>query len=114
MTTMHNIAFADEIHAFLDDEVNVEALTDAVQELQRIFLDGTADRPHRGILSTETLQTMTQEAHSQIHSLRSQHNPNPFCYSRPDILDAHICAMRAGCIVGIDLADGRDFTSTEP
>ena len=49
MTTMHYIAFADEIHAFLDDEVNVEALTDAVQELQRIFRDGTADRPPVGL-----------------------------------------------------------------
>lgn len=110
---MHNIAFADEIHAFLDDETNVEALTDAVQELQRIFRDGTSDRPPRSILSTETLQAMTQEAHSQTHSIHSQHNPNPFCYSRPDILDAHICAMRAGWRIGIDLTEGRDLTPTE-
>ena len=67
---MTDIPFADEIHAFLEDDANVEALTDAVQELQRIFRDGTSDRPPRGILSIETLQTMTQEEHSKIHSRR--------------------------------------------
>lgn len=102
---------AARIAAFLEDDANVEALTDAVQELQRIFRDGTSDRPPRGIFPIETIQTMTQEDHRQIHS---QYNPNPFCHSRPDILDAHICAMRTGCMIVIDLADGRDFTSTEP
>lgn len=110
---MTDIPFADEIHAFLEDEENVEALTDAVQELHRIFRDGTSDRPPLGILSTATIQTMTQEAHSQIHGLHSQHNPDPFCYSRPDILDAHICAMRAACQIGVDLSEDRDFTPTE-
>lgn len=72
---MPNIPFADEIHAFLEDDANVEALTDAVQELQRIFRDGTSDRPPRGILPIETLQAMTQEDHRQLHSL---YNPPPF------------------------------------
>lgn len=107
---MTDIPTAAQIAAFLEDDANVEALTDAVQELQRIFRDGTSGRPPRGILPIETLQTMTREDHSQIHS---QYNPNPFCYSRPDILDAHICAMRAGCHFGIDLGEGRDFTPTK-
>lgn len=72
---MPNIPFADEIHAFLEDDANVEALTDAVQELHRIFRDGTSDRPPRGILPIETLQAMTQEDHRQLHS---QYNPPPF------------------------------------
>ena len=107
---MPNIPFADEIHAFLEDDANVEALTDAVQELHRIFRDGTSDRPPRGILHIENIQAMSQEDHRRAHGL---YNPNPFCHSRPDILDAHICAMRAGCHFGIDLANGRDFTPTE-
>ena len=107
---MPNIPFADEIHAFLEDDANVEALTDAVQELHHIFLNGTADRPPRGILPIETLQTMTQEDHSQI---AGHFNPTPFCYSRPDILDAHIYAMRAACQIGVDLSEDRDFTPTE-
>lgn len=49
VTTMPNIPFADEIHAFLEDEENVEALTDAVQELKNIFINGTSDRPPVGI-----------------------------------------------------------------
>lgn len=72
---MHNIPFADEIHAFLEDEENVEAPTDAVQELHRIFRDGTSDRPPRGILSIENILTMTQEDHRQLHGL---YNPPPF------------------------------------
>lgn len=107
---MSDIPTAAQLAAFLEDEENVEALTDAAQALHHIFLDGTSDRPPRGIFPIETIQAMTREDHSQIHSL---YNPNPFCYSRPDILDAHICAMRAGCMIGIDLADGRDFTPTE-
>ena len=39
---MHNIPFADEIHAFLEDDANVEALTDAVQELNNICINGTS------------------------------------------------------------------------
>ena len=72
---MPNIPFADEIHAFLEDDANVEALTDAVQERQRISLDGTSDRPPRGILPIETLQAMTQEDHRQLHR---RYNPPPF------------------------------------
>ena len=53
---------------------------------------------------------MTQEDHSQI---AGHFNPTPFCYSRPDILDAHICAMRAACRIGVDLSEDRDFTPTE-
>ena len=107
---MTDIPTAAQIATFLEDDANVEAQTDAVQELHRFLRDGTSDRPPLGILSTATIQTMTQEAHSQIHS---QYNPNPFCYSRPDILDAHICAMRAGWQIGIDLGEGRDFTPTK-
>ena len=99
-----------QIATFLEDDANVEALTDAVRELHHIFLNGTADRPPRGILPIETLQTMTQEDHSQI---AGHFNPTPFCYSRPDILDAHICAMRAACRIGVDLSEDRDFTPTE-
>lgn len=107
---MSDTPTAAHIAAFLEDDANVEALTDAVQELQRIFRDGTFDRPPRGILPIETLQAKSQEDHRQIHS---QYNPNPFCYSRPDILDAHICAMRAGCQMGIDLGEGQDFSPTK-
>lgn len=104
---MSNIPFADEIHAFLEDEENVEALTEAVQELGAICADGFL----AGLASPrENLLCMMQEDHRQIHS---QYNPNPFCHSRPDILDAHICAMRAVCQIGIDLGEGRDFTPTE-
>lgn len=53
LPTMPNIAFADEIHAFLDDEENVEALTDAVQELNNICINGTADRLPVGIIPTK-------------------------------------------------------------
>lgn len=66
---------AAQIAAFLEDDANVEALTDAVQELHRILRDGTADRPPRGILPIETIQTMTQEDHRRLHS---QYNPPPF------------------------------------
>lgn len=46
---MPNIPFADEIHAFLEDEENVESLTEAVRELSQICLNGTSDRPPVGI-----------------------------------------------------------------
>lgn len=104
---MTGIPFADEIHAFLEDDANVEALTDAVPELGAICADGFL----AGLASPrENLLCMTQEDHRKIHGL---YNPNPFCYSRPDILDAHICAMRAGWRIGIDLAEGRDLATTE-
>ena len=105
---MSDTVTAAQISDFLEDEGNVEALTNALQSLHHIFLDGTSDRPPRGIFPIETILTMSQEAHH-----RRQHNQNPFCYSRLDILDAHICAMHAGWQIGIDLAEGRDFTPTE-
>lgn len=104
---MSDIPTAAQIAAFLEDEENVEALTDAVQELGAICADGFL----AGLASPcENLLCMTQEDHRKIHGL---YNPNPFCCSRPDILDAHICAMRAGLRIGIDLAEGRDHTPTE-
>lgn len=72
---MTDIPTAAQIAAFLEDDANVEALTDAVQELHRIFRDGTSDRPPRGILHIENILTMTQEDHRQLHSL---YNPPPF------------------------------------
>ena len=72
---MSDIPTAAQIADFLEDDANVEALTDAVQELHHIFLNGTADRPTRGILPIETLQTMSQEDHRQLHS---RYNPPPF------------------------------------
>ena len=69
---MSNIPFADEIHAFLEDEENVEALTDAVQELGAICADGFL----AGLASPrENLLCMTQEDHRQLHDL---HNPPTF------------------------------------
>ena len=107
---MTDVPTAAQNAAFLEDEENVESLTEAVRELSQICRNGTADRPPRGILPNGTLQTMTQEDHSQI---AGHFNPTPFCYSRPDILDAHIFAMRAACRIGVDLSEGRDFTPTE-
>lgn len=46
---MSDTPTAAQIAAFLEDDANVEALTDSVQELLRIFLDGTADRPPVGL-----------------------------------------------------------------
>lgn len=98
---------ADWVAALLSDDPVVKAFVEAGAEL---FINGTTDRPPCGILPNGTLQTMTQEDHSQI---AGHFNPTPFCYSRPDILDAHIFAMRAACRIGVDLSEGRDFTPTE-
>lgn len=46
---MPDIPTAAQIAAFLEDDENVEALTDAVQELNNICINGTSDRPPRGI-----------------------------------------------------------------
>lgn len=53
---MPNIPFADAIHAFLEDEANVEALTDAVQELSNICINGTSDRLPVGIQPLDGLK----------------------------------------------------------
>lgn len=50
---MPNIPFTDEIHAFLEDEANVEALTEAVQELNNICINGTSNRLPVGIAPVE-------------------------------------------------------------
>ena len=81
---MTDIPLADEIHAFLEDEENVESLTEAVRELGNIcaagFLAGLADRPPVGI---------SEES--------------------PEFERRYMGRWQ----IGIDLADGRDFTPTE-
>ena len=44
---------AAQIAAFLEDEENVESLTEAVRELSQICLNGTSDRPPVGIIPTK-------------------------------------------------------------
>lgn len=50
---MSDIPTAAQIAAFFECEENVEALTEAVQELNNIFINGTSDRPPVGIVPVE-------------------------------------------------------------
>ena len=50
---MSDIPTVAQIATFLEDEENVESLTEAVRELSQICLNGTADRPPVGILPTK-------------------------------------------------------------
>lgn len=69
---MTDIPTAAQIAAFLEDEENVESLTDAVQELGNICADGFL----AGLASPiENILCMTQEDHRQLHR---RYNPPPF------------------------------------
>ena len=50
---MTDVPTAAQNAAFLEDEENVESLTEAVRELSQICLNGTSDRPPVGILPTK-------------------------------------------------------------
>ena len=50
---MTDFPTAAQIAAFLEDDENVESLTEAVRELSQICLNGTSDRPPVGILPTK-------------------------------------------------------------
>lgn len=63
---MPNIPFADEIHAFLEDEENVEALTEAVQELNNICINGTSGLPPRGIFIPDEWAEYAKTQHGGV------------------------------------------------
>ena len=63
---MTDFPTATQIAAFLEDDANVEALTDAVQELNNICINGTSGLPPRGIFIPDEWAEYAKTQHGGV------------------------------------------------